>query len=133
MSPIYGVQDDNDAAPLGFAVGIKEMPNDFYQKLIQPGEMSTTAQNYLVRRDDKSIEYLSPLRLKNGDLQQPLIMTLDAQNPSLAAAFAVETGPIRRRIRWDRIFCAWNKSFWRHQRTCSMYCSNNQPYRPTKI
>ncbi len=89
ISPIFGVQDDNTAPPLGFVVGIKEMPNDFYQKLIQPGEMSRTAQNYLVRRNDKSIEYLSPLRLKNGELQQPLKMTLDAQNPSLAAAFAV--------------------------------------------
>lgn len=90
ISTVYGVQDDNDAAPLGFAVGIKEMPEDFYQKLKQPGEMSVTAQNYLVRRADKSIEYLSPLRLRNGDLQQPLQMTLDAQNPSLAAVFAVE-------------------------------------------
>lgn len=90
IAPVFGVQDDTSSPAIGFAVGIKKLPHDFYQKLIQPGDTSRTAKNYLVRKNGEVMEYLSPLMVPNGDVSAPLSMALDAGNQSLAAVFAVE-------------------------------------------
>ncbi|PCI33185.1 MAG: hypothetical protein COB54_05420 [Alphaproteobacteria bacterium] len=91
IAPIFGVQDDQSSPAIGFAVGIKLVPQELYQKLTQPGEISQTAKSYLVRVRGSVLEYLSPLRSGNGDVNAPLTMVLDAGNSALAAAFAVET------------------------------------------
>ncbi|MBL4802740.1 MAG: PAS domain-containing protein [Emcibacter sp.] len=91
IAPVFGVQDDQDSPAIGFAVGIKIVPQDFYRKLVQPGETAKTAKSYLVRRNDAAMEYLSPLRTRNGDDIQPLTLSLDAANSSLAGAYAVDT------------------------------------------
>ncbi|MCF8473365.1 MAG: PAS domain S-box protein [Emcibacter sp.] len=106
VAPIFGVQDDNSSPAIGFVVGIKVVPDEVYQKLIQPGEISKTAKNYLVRKNETSVEYLSPLRNENGDLNQPLTIVLDGKNESLAAVFALEnaqetTGGFAERINYD--------------------------------
>ncbi|VAX07200.1 hypothetical protein MNBD_ALPHA03-1226 [hydrothermal vent metagenome] len=91
VAPVFGVQDDNSAPAIGFAVGIKAVPEDFYQKLTQPGDISKTAKNYIVRKNGTAMEYLSPLRMENGDVNSPLTMVLDAESPVLASVFAVQT------------------------------------------
>lgn len=106
IAPVFGVQDDRGSPAIGFAVGIKILPEDFYQKLVQPGEIATTAKSYLVRLSGTAMEYLSPLRSGNGDYYPPLTMVLDAENPSLAAVFAVENagetvGGFAERVNYD--------------------------------
>ncbi len=106
IAPVFGVQDDNSSPAIGFAVGIKILPDDFYQKLIQPGETATTAKSYLVRMSGTAMEYLSPLRTRNGDTHAPLTMVLDGENSSLAAAFAAENagetiGGFAERVNYD--------------------------------
>ncbi len=91
VAPVFGVQDDNSVPALGFAVGIKTVPDDFYQKLAQPGDISQTAKNYIVRKNGTAMEYLSPLPMENGDVTPPLTMALDAQNTALAAVYAVQS------------------------------------------
>jgi len=90
VSPVHGVQDDVNSPAIGFAVGIKPLGDDFYQKLIQPGDISKTGKNYLVRDRDGIIDYLSPLRAENGQLHAPLSLSLDDSTPSLAAKYAVQ-------------------------------------------
>ena len=106
VAPVFGVQDDSSSPAIGFAVGIKPLTDDFYQKLVQPGEISKTARNYLVRRSGTVVEYLSPLRAGNGDTIQPLTMSMDAQSTTLAAAFAIAnagevTGGFAERVNYD--------------------------------
>jgi len=91
VAPVFGVQDDNSMPAIGFVVGIKALPDNFYQRLIQPGDTSKTAKNYIVRKNGTAMEYLSPLRTVNGDDMPPLTMVMDAENTALAAVFAVQS------------------------------------------
>ncbi len=106
VAPVFGVQDDSSSPAIGFAVGIKLLTDDFYQKLVQPGDISKTARNYLVRRKGAVVEYLSPLRAGNGDIIRPLTMSMDVENTALAAAFAIAnagetTGGFAERVNYD--------------------------------
>lgn len=106
IAPVFGVQDEDSSPAIGFAVGIKILPGDFYAKLVQPGDTSRTAKNYLVRKRGDVIEYLSPVSQQNGDVTPPLTMTLDGTNTSLAAAYAVEnsqenSGAFAEKINYD--------------------------------
>ena len=106
IAPIFGVQDDQGSPAIGFAIGIKLVPDELYQKLTQPGEISQTAKSYLVRSRGSVVEYLSPTRSGNGDENTPLTMVLDAGNSALAAVFAVETaqdtvGGFAERVNYD--------------------------------
>ncbi|NOZ42120.1 MAG: PAS domain S-box protein [Alphaproteobacteria bacterium] len=106
IAPVFGVQEDRTTPAIGFAVGIKLLNKSFFQKLVQPGEISKTARNYLVRRNKTTIEYLSPLRSSNGDLNPPLSILLAANPASLAAAYAVknaqaESGGFAERIDYN--------------------------------
>ncbi|PHZ84151.1 HD domain-containing phosphohydrolase [Paremcibacter congregatus] len=91
IAPVFGVQDDSSSPAIGFAVGIKKVPQDFYQKLRQPGDTSATAKNYLVRKVNKAVEYLSGMRDQRGADLPPLSLTLDGGNMSLAAVYALES------------------------------------------
>lgn len=86
ISPIYGVQEDAGGSVLGFAIGVRPLEDDFYARLNQPGEIFSTAQNYLVRKKDGVMEYLSPLGLPGGAGKFPFV--LDENTPSLAGRFA---------------------------------------------
>ena len=106
IAPVFGVQDDKESPAIGFAVGIKLVPDDFYQKLVQPGDTAKTAKSYLVRRSGTALEYLSPLRSKNGDDSLPLTLNLDGGNSALAAVYALDTaqettGGFAERINYD--------------------------------
>lgn len=66
ISPVYGVQQDVGSPVLGFAVGIRLLDRDFYARLNQPGEIFATAKNFLVRKKNGVMEYLSPLGSVGG-------------------------------------------------------------------
>jgi PAS domain S-box-containing protein len=84
--PVFAVQGDRDAqSQIGVVVGIKEVGDELYPLLRQPGETSTTALSTLIRRDGAAIEYISPL----PDGQAPLALRMAADTPDLDAAFAI--------------------------------------------
>lgn len=106
ITPVFGVQDDNSSPAIGFAIGIKILPKEFYQKLVQPGETAKTSKSYLVRVNDTAMEYLSAVRSRSGDDYAPLTMVLDAENSALAAVFAVRNagetvGGFAERVNYD--------------------------------
>ena len=84
--PVFAVQGDRDAASqIGTVVGVKEIGDELYPLLRQPGETSTSALAVLIRRSDAAIEYLSPL----PDGKPPLSLRMAADTPDLDAAFAI--------------------------------------------
>ncbi len=86
--PVYGVQGDAGITPpAGFVVGVRELDNDLFRRLVQPGDTSATAETYLVRRKGDFIEYLTPL----ADGTLPMHRQLTVDTPDLADAFAVAT------------------------------------------
>ncbi|MFC7048127.1 HD domain-containing phosphohydrolase [Emcibacter nanhaiensis] len=102
VAPVYGVQEDEDSAAIGFAVGIKLLDQGFFRKLNQPGDMSRTARTYLVRDRAGVVQYLSPVEMKNGDVNAPLTFMLDEKTPSLAASFVLENpGGFAERINYE--------------------------------
>ena len=86
--PVFAVQGDSDAASqIGTVVAVKEVGDDLYPLLRQPGETSASALAVLLRRGDAAIEYLSPL----PDGKPPLSLRMAADTSDLDAAFAVNT------------------------------------------
>lgn len=86
--PVYGIQADAGSAEnIGFVVGVRVVGADLYDRLKQPGETSQTAESYLIRRADATVEYLSPL----SDGTRPLTRKLAFDTPELAGAFVIET------------------------------------------
>ncbi len=83
--PVFGLQDD-EVEGIGAVVGVRLVGEDLFKRLIQPGETEETAETYLVRAKDGTVEYLSPLRDGTG----PLARTMALDTPDLAAAFALE-------------------------------------------
>lgn len=85
--PVFAVQGNRDAASqIGTVVGVKEVGDELFPLLHQPGEAGETALTVLVRRTGAAIEYLSPL--PDG---KPLSLHLAANTPDLDAAFAIAT------------------------------------------
>ena len=85
--PIFAVQGNRDAeSQVGIVIGVKEVADDLYPLLRQPGETSETARAVLIRRTDAGIEYLSPLR----DGTPPLTLKVPADTADLDAAYAIE-------------------------------------------
>ena len=86
LVPIYAIQAEEDAsAQIGAVVGIKEIGAELFPLLRQPGEVSASAENVILRRANGGIEYLSPLLDGKGALD----LQLAADTPNLAAAFAI--------------------------------------------
>jgi PAS domain S-box-containing protein len=84
--PVYGVQADRGPDnSLGFAVGLRVVGNDLYERLAQPGDTAATSESYLVRRAENGIEYLSPLR----DGTRPLAKRLAVDTPDLVDPVAI--------------------------------------------
>ena len=88
LVPIFSVQGDQDAASqIGTIVGVKEISNELYPLLKQPGTVDKTAEALIVRRKGTSVEYLTP----RADGTAPLKKGLSMETPNLAAAFALNT------------------------------------------
>jgi len=85
--PIFAVQGNRDAeSQVGVVVGVKEVGDELYPLLRQPGETGETALTAIVRRSGAAIEYLSPLR----DGTPPLTLKVPADAADLDATFAME-------------------------------------------
>ena len=84
--PVYSIQGDAGVTPnIGFVVGLKEVGQDLFARLAQPGDTSDTAETYLVRRNGDEVTYLSPL----ADGSEPLKRQLATSTADLADAYAV--------------------------------------------
>lgn len=87
LSPIFALQSDGSPSDqIGMVVGIKEVGDELYRLLEQPGAVDTSAEAVLLRDAGASIDYLSPLM----DGSAPLSRALARDTPNLAAAFAIE-------------------------------------------
>jgi PAS domain S-box-containing protein len=86
-APVFAVQEDpGEASQIGFVLGVKEIGDDLFALLRQPGETVVSAEAVLVRRAGAAIEYLSPL----ADGTPPLALKMAADTPDLDAAYALE-------------------------------------------
>jgi PAS domain S-box-containing protein len=86
--PVFAVQGERDAASqIGTVIAVKEIGDELYPLLHQPGETSATALAVLIRRNDAAVEYLSPL----PDGKPPLSLRMAVDTADLDAAFAVGT------------------------------------------
>ncbi len=85
-APLFAVQGNRSAASqIGVVVGVKEVGDELYPLLHQPGETSETAATVLLRRRDNVIEYLSPL----PDGTPPLTLKMSVDTDDLDAAYAI--------------------------------------------
>ena len=61
LSPIFALQSDGSpSSQIGMVVGIKEVDEELYPLLVQPGAVSSSAETVILRATEASIEYLSP-------------------------------------------------------------------------
>jgi len=87
-APVFAVQADPGAsAQIGYVLGIKEVADELYPLLKQPGETAASAQAVLIRPADGAIEYLSPL----ADGTPPFTLKMARDTAELDAAFALES------------------------------------------
>ena len=87
LSPIFALQSDGSpSSQIGMVVGIKEVDEELYPLLVQPGAVSSSAETVILRATEASIEYLSPL-IDGG---APMSRALARNTPNLAAAFAID-------------------------------------------
>lgn len=86
--PVYSVQSTGSAADqVGVVLGIKEVADELYPLLKQPGASERSAEAALVRPSGATVEYLSPLR----EGPPPLKLKLALDTPDLDSAFALRT------------------------------------------
>jgi len=85
LVPIFAIQSDDEQ--LGYVVGVKEIDEEFYPLLEQPGATEDTAETLIVRQEGGEIQYLTPRRDGTGPLEQGLA----ADTPNLASAWAIRT------------------------------------------
>jgi len=85
--PVYAIQGDaGGSAQIGAVFGVKEVSDELYPLLIQPGAVEETAETLLVRPDNTLVEYLSP----QADGTPPLDRKLALDTPELASSFVIE-------------------------------------------
>ena len=87
VAPVYGVQADAGGSDgIGFVIGVRLVDEELFDRLKQPGETAATAESYLVRKVEATVEYLSPL----ADGTAPLKRRLALDTAELAAGFVME-------------------------------------------
>jgi HD-GYP domain-containing protein (c-di-GMP phosphodiesterase class II) len=87
VTPVYAEQAATDNQVVGYVVGIRPLGNDLFNRLKQPGDVTRSAETYLVRQDGNQIDFLSPL----ADGSAPLSRHFALDTPGLAAAYALAT------------------------------------------
>ena len=97
--PIYAVQDETEV--IGVVVGLKLVGEDLFSRLDQPGETLESAETYLVREVEDTVEFLSPLADGSAILtRSPLSMA----KTDLASAFVIQSpGAAAIRTNYDGI------------------------------
>ncbi len=103
LVPVFAVQGNVGASEqIGMVLGVKEVDDELYPLLYQPGAVDETMETLVVRVTGAVVEYLSPLMDGTPALKRK--MALDT--PELAAAFAVNTPggfAIRRDYRGEEV------------------------------
>lgn len=86
--PVFALQAEESAATqLATVIGVKEVGEELYPLLDQPGASEETAETLIVRQAGQTVEYLTPLADGTGPLKTKLAM----DTPDLAAAWAIQT------------------------------------------
>ncbi|MDD4615828.1 MAG: hypothetical protein PHW76_01745 [Alphaproteobacteria bacterium] len=85
VEPIYPIQADDSAQPIGRLVAIKNVDADLFKLLHHPGATEKTLEAVLLRREGDNAVYLSPQ--ENKDAATELALT----TPDLDAAFALQS------------------------------------------
>lgn len=88
VSAVYAPQTNpGEAAPVGFVFGLKYVDDDLYGRLRQPGDLTETGETFLVRRQDRVIEYISPLAGGHPPLSLSIPLGQTEAAPVMAVAF----------------------------------------------
>lgn len=91
VAPIFSLQGGGAAADVvGRVVGLRLAGQALYGRLRQPGDIETTGETLLVRRDGATVTYLSPLADGTAPLQRQ--MALDTARLAAAALLAKPGG-----------------------------------------
>jgi HD-GYP domain-containing protein (c-di-GMP phosphodiesterase class II) len=84
--PIYAIQADAEAKPIGRLVGIKNVDNDLFKLLHQPGATEKTLEAVLLRKEGDNVAYLSP-----QESGKDAAARLSLDTPELDAAYALRS------------------------------------------
>ncbi len=85
--PVLAQEEDQaTSVVIARVLGVRQVGDDLFETLIQPGSTAKTAESYLIRRAGSLIEYLTPLR----DGTRPLTkrLAIDTKNLLDGAALA---------------------------------------------
>ncbi|MEQ8602199.1 MAG: HD domain-containing phosphohydrolase [Marivibrio sp.] len=86
--PVFALQAEESAATqLATVIGVKEVGDELFPLLEQPGATEETSETLLVRQSGQTAEYLTPLADGTGPLKTKLAM----DTAGLAAAWAIQT------------------------------------------
>ncbi|MES1152218.1 MAG: HD domain-containing phosphohydrolase, partial [Dongia sp.] len=89
MAPIVASQGDNaQTVEVGRIVGVKQVADELYPRLVQPGETTKSGHSVLVELKDNKITYLSPINDPQHPIQ-PVKTQIGLDVPDLDVAFAV--------------------------------------------
>jgi len=89
MVPVLATQGDNaQTVEIGRIVGVKQVADELYPRLVQPGETTKSGHSVLVELKDNKITYLSPINDPQHPIQ-PVKTQIGLDVPDLDVAFAV--------------------------------------------
>jgi PAS domain S-box-containing protein len=90
VAPLFAVQSDESAtSQIGRIVGVKQVANELYPLLRQPGETSRSATTVLLGlKDEDKVVYLSPIE-RSGQIAEPAGLIMEFSE-SLDAAMALK-------------------------------------------
>lgn len=83
--PVYAMQEGAGAKGIGVVIGIRLVDSTLWEKLVQPGTLSKTAETMLVRKVGGKVEYLSPQRDGTAALKRSMALA----SPNLAVSEAI--------------------------------------------
>lgn len=85
--PVFALQADESAAnQIATVIGVKEVGDELFPLLRQPGASEETSETLIVRQDGQTVTYLTPLAGGTGPLKTKLAM----DTADLAAAWAIQ-------------------------------------------
>ncbi len=87
ISPIFGIEEDKNSSALGFLIGVKVLDDEFFNLLVQPGEMARTAKNYLVRQQGTMVHFIQNKKPQDVDFQG----ALDVSKIMIAESTAIKS------------------------------------------
>ena len=85
VAPVFAEQAATDNKVVGYVIGVRPLGEDLFSRLKQAGDITRSAETYLVRANGNEIDYLSPL----SDGSAPMSRHFALNTPGLAAAYAL--------------------------------------------